>query len=325
MDGHAENAPETLDSLAAFLEADTPDAGPDDQEERQPAQPGPDEDDGHPGAQNAAPDGDEEEGDDPDSEEQPDDQTSARKFKVTVKGEDGADQDIEVDEPELIKGYQRQSDYTRGMQGLAQREREAVQLVSTKLNEGRQFYLEQAQLARAAVLQLAGLKSPAEMAQLAASDQGAWVQEKQREEAVMSVVNALEQGVRRERQNAAAEAETHRNRSVAENWQKLSAQGIDQPKLIKVFETVSAKYGFKPEEFKGATDSRLILLMRDAAAYHALKDKKPEIQQKAQSKLPAAKQPVPKNERLNKEINQRFRGGRAKVDDLAAFIHANGI
>ncbi|HJY07165.1 MAG TPA: hypothetical protein VJ323_12680, partial [Bryobacteraceae bacterium] len=149
-DGQAEEGPGTIDDVAQFL-VDNPEA--DIEEEEQTSEESPEDNSDE---QEEAPADDESE---EESSEKPKEQTSGLKFKVPVKGEDGQDTSIEVDEKELIAGYQRHADYTRKTQELADRERDVTQQVATKLQEGRNHYMQQAQLARTAVLQLAGLKS----------------------------------------------------------------------------------------------------------------------------------------------------------------------
>lgn len=122
MDGHAENAPDSLSDLASFL-GDTPDAE------------SPDEDMEHDESDDSTAEGDtedeesdgQEESDDDESDDEEAEDTPApeRKLKVTVKGDDGTDQEIEVDESEVVKGYQRQADYTRKTQEIAQLREEA--------------------------------------------------------------------------------------------------------------------------------------------------------------------------------------------------------
>jgi len=151
MDGQAELAPVSADDVAQFL-IDNPDADRTDepQENAAPTDETPSEEDK---------DESEDEGDSPgdtdeESEEQPD-QTSNRKFKVTVKGEDGADLEQEVDEKELVAGYQRHADYTRKAQALAQREEQAVEVVRAKVTEAQTHFVQKAQMAEALVARLA--------------------------------------------------------------------------------------------------------------------------------------------------------------------------
>ncbi len=144
LDGQGQEAPESMDSLADFL-VDNPEA--DESEEIEAATP--DEADEASGDDPA-------EGDDEPSPEDDPEQTSHRKHKVTVKGEDGADQEIEVEEKELIDGYLRRADYTRKAQELGNREREVTQALATKHQEMQTHYLQQAQMARAARASRAG-------------------------------------------------------------------------------------------------------------------------------------------------------------------------
>src|SRR5437868_8676563 len=121
--GQADNGPGTTDDLVQFL-VDNP--GADIEEEDQPSEESladnPEE-----STEEAASDDDS----DKEESEQPEEKPSGLKFKVPVKGADGTDTSIEVDEKELIAGYQRHADYTRKTQDLADREREVTQQVAT--------------------------------------------------------------------------------------------------------------------------------------------------------------------------------------------------
>jgi hypothetical protein len=316
--GQGGDTPGTIDDLAEFL-VDKPDADsdPDQEENGQPSEE-PQEDNSEEQTEDAP--ADEEESSE-DAEKPP----SGLKFKVPVKGEDGGESTIEVDEKELIAGYQRHADYTRKTMELGDKEREITQAVAQKLEQGQGYYMQQAQLARAAVLQLAGLRSPQEMAQLAASDPATWVQEQSRQSAVQSVLAQLEQGMQREQQQTAAQREAATKQEISRAWGVLGQQGIDKPKLAKIYDTVSTKYNVPAERLAQVTDPALVLIMRDAAAYQGLKDKKAAVVQKAQDapKLPTQRQSVPKQEQQNKALNAKFASGRAKIKDLAAYIANN--
>src|SRR4051812_2545212 len=131
-DGQAGNSPGTLDDLANFL-AYTPEA------DSEPVE----EDEGQTSDESLEDNSDEETTDDAPAEEDESSEdaepTSDVKYKVTVKGEDGADTAIEVDQKELIAGYQRHADYTRKAMELSSREREVTQAVATKLQEGQNY------------------------------------------------------------------------------------------------------------------------------------------------------------------------------------------
>ena len=318
MIGQAETAPGSLDDLASFLE-DKPIDGPDEQEDdanpQEDSQEEPDE------AESAVDESEAEA-----TEEEAEDQPSAT-FKVTVKGEDGADQTLDVDQKELIAGYQRQRDYTVKTQALAERERQAFEVVTQEIEKSRAHYMQQAQLAHMAVRELAGMRSDEEMAVLAQTDPSLWVQEQQRAAAVRTRLQQIQQGVQSEQAQAQQMQAHQRQQLFSKAWDVLQEKGIDKPKLAGIYQEASKRYGFGEQEFANVYDPRIVLALRDAVAYRALHDKKPAVQQKAQAapKLPATKQPVARSETKIKQLETRFaRKGGAKLDDLAAYLSATG-
>ena len=318
MSGQAESAPGNLDDLASFLE-DKPLEASDEQEDdatpQEDSQEEPDE------AESAVDESEAEA-----TEEEAEDQPSAT-FKVTVKGEDGADQTLDVDQKELIAGYQRQRDYTVKTQALAERERQAFEVVTQEIEKSRAHYMQQAQMAHMAVRELAGMRSDEEMAVLAQTDPSLWVQEQQRAAAVRTRLQQIQQGVQSEQAQAQQMQAHQRQQLFSKAWDVLQEKGIDKPKLAGIYQEASKRYGFGEQEFANVYDPRIVLALRDAVAYRALHDKKPAVQQKAQAapKLPATKQPVARSETKIKQLETRFaRKGGAKLDDLAAYLSATG-
>ena len=318
MSGQAESAPGNLDDLASFLE-DKPLEASDEQEDdatpQEDSQEEPDE------AESAVDESEAEA-----TEEEAEDQPSAT-FKVTVKGEDGADQTLDVDQKELIAGYQRQRDYTVKTQALAARERQAFEVVTQEIEKSRAHYMQQAQMAHMAVRELAGMRSDEEMAVLAQTDPSLWVQEQQRAAAVRTRLQQIQQGVQSEQAQAQQMQAQQRQQLFSKAWDVLQEKGIDKPKLAGIYQEASKRYGFGEQEFANVYDPRIVLALRDAVAYRALHDKKPAVQQKAQAapKLPATKQPVARSETKIKQLETRFsRKGGAKLDDLAAYLSATG-
>ena len=318
MIGQAETAPGNLDDLASFLE-DKPIDGPDEQEDDANPQDDSQED---PDEAESAVDESEAEAEDEEAEDQP-----SAVFKVTVKGEDGADQTLEVDQKELIAGYQRQRDYTVKTQALAERERQAFEVVTSEIEKSRNHYMQQAQLAHMAVRELAGLRSDEEMAVLAQTDPSLWVQEQQRAAAVRTRLQQIQHGVQSEQAQAQQMQAQQRQQLFSRAWDVLQEKGIDKPKLAGIYQEASKRYGFGEQEFANVYDPQIVLALRDAVAYRALHDKKPAVQQKAQAapKLPATKQPVSRQETKVRQLESRFtRKGGAKLDDLAAYLSATG-
>lgn len=322
MSGHADTAPDSLSDLASFL-GDTPDAE------------SPAEDMEHDESDDSTAEGDteakesdgQEESDDDESDDEEAEDTPApeRKLKVTVKGDDGTDQEIEVDEAEVVKGYQRQADYTRKTQELAQREHQAVEILKAKHDEFAQDYLSKAEASRAAIVQLAGLKGEDEMAQLAQSDPAAWVAENQRRQSIVAVLGQLDQQISAERQEIErrqAEAmQQARSEMFQRTWAELQKDGIDREKLAKAYSDVSKAYGFSGDELAQVLDHRQVRVMLDALAYRQLKEQKAVVQKKvdAAPKLPQKATPTVKD-RKTQQLEGRFKGGRAKLNDLASYL-----
>lgn len=319
MDGQAETtAPETdgLAGLVGFL-SDTP-------EKREPKDDEPLNTDEAPQEDTAdeETDGLDDEGDEPEDEPTP----VETKVTFKVKADDGTEETVEFTPEELPAALMRQKDYTRKTQALAERETQAVQFLQSKHEEVRNQYMEQAAFARNAVEQMAGFRSESEMAQLAQNDPAAWVAENQRQGQIRSFLGTLDNNIRREREQAGAQAQAHQSRQyqqmIEASWTELAKEKIDRPALVKIYESTVKHFGFRPDEMGNITDHRVVKMMRDAAAYRELKAKAPEVTRKAQDapRMPAARQATPAQERQKQALSKPFTGGRAKLNDLAAYL-----
>ncbi|AMM22995.1 hypothetical protein [Variovorax sp. PAMC 28711] len=322
IDGQALDAPDAGDDLIAFLEADDGSADapiePIDGDE-----PGDEPDNSD--LETAEDDPAEDDAEDDESEADPDapaKPATGLKFKVPIKGEDGADTTIEVDEKELISGYQRHSDYTRKTQELAQQRDEVQTTAMQKIDEGRNFFLQQAQLAHDTVSRLAGLKTPAEMAQLAQTNPSEWAAETARTQQINAVLQELNQASQRASQQREQEQGEVQRKAFSTAWGVLGQHGIDKPKLTKIFEDIATHYGVDKNRFATVTDPKVVLIMQDAAAYRALKAKAGAVTKKvaAAPRLPAQRQAAAPQERTNKRLEDKFRTGNAGLRDLARFV-----
>jgi hypothetical protein len=259
------------------------------------------------------------------SEESDEPAPADTKITFKVKNADGQEETVEATTEEIAKSYMRQADFTKKTQALAARENEAVQFLTTKHNEIRDQYLSQAEVSRAAVAQMAGLKTESEMAELANSDPAAWVAENQRQRQISSFLNQLDQQINSEKQQAKTQAEQAmqqaRQKQFTESWEVLSKDGIDKPKLEKIYGAISGKYGFTNEELATVYDHRMVRIMKDAVAFRALQDQKPAITKKLQNapRMPS-RQAQPVQERRDLALSNKFKGGSAKLNDLAAFL-----
>ena len=322
MTGQAESAPVSGDlaDLASFL-SDTPEEESTEEVEALADESTSDEAD----TEESANDEQDEPTDEPQGEADEEEPAPVEKITFKVKGEDGKEEVIEATPDELASSYLRQKDYTKKTQALAEREDQAVKFFTQKHDEIRNQYLTQAEVARAAVSQMAGLKSEAEMAQLANSDPAAWVAENQRQRQVMAFLNQLDSQIQGEKQAAQVEAsqrELQTKAKMYENaWNELSKDGIDKPKLQKIYSEASKSYGFTDEELGGVYDPRMVRVLRDAAAYRNLQAQKAVVTKKVQEapRMPN-RQASPAQDRREKALEQKFKSGRAKLNDLAAFL-----
>lgn len=307
-----------LSDLASFL-ADTPNQESDDENEDLNA------DDS---TLNEDTDDDADDAPDEDSEEQSeeDEPTSTEKITVKVKGEDGTEEVLELTPDDIAASYLRQKDYTKKTQALAERESQAVEFLKSKHDEIRSQYLHQAEVQRAAIANMAGIKTEDEMAQLANSDPAAWVAEQQRQRQINGYLSQLDQQISGEKQRAQAEAEAlnaqRMQQAYQAAWNELSKDGIDKPKLAKIYADVSKSYGFTESELASLYDHRLVRVFKDAAELRELKAKKSEVTKKVMDapRMPSKQAPNPAQERKSKELEGRFRSGRAKLNDLAAYL-----
>ena len=267
------------------------------------------------------------EGDEPD--EEGDDAKSAKPgdlIEVQVKGADGAEVTEKVTLDELKASYLRHSDYTRKTMELGERERQATELVSAKLNEGRQQYLNEAAKAHQAIVMLAGIQTPEQMAHLARTDPGAYVAEKARVEAIQEVLGQIEGGMRQHQARIEAESMEQKRATYQASWAELRKDGFDEAKLVKVFSGIHAAYGVPKERFANITDPALVRIMADAQAYRELKTNTAKLKPVVDKKptLPQQRQPVPQQTRQNQKLNAKFRSGKANTRDLASFLMSNG-
>ena len=318
MDGQAVSAPESggLSDLASFL-SDTPEEESNDEIEAETV------DESASDETTEEPTNDD--SDEPADDEADDEPAPVEKITFKVKGEDGVEETVEATTEELASSYMRQKDYTRKTTALAARENEAVQFLTSKHEEIRQNYLSQAELTRSAMFTMAGLKSESEMAQLANSDPAAWVAENQRQRQIGNYLNQLDQSIQGEKQQAAQQAEqAEQNRKAqlfSQTWAALQQEGIDKPKLENIYGGVIKNYGFSQEELSTVLDHRMVQVMRDAVAYRALKAQKADVTKKVQAapRMPT-RQAQPANERRDRDLDAKFKSGRAKLNDLAAFL-----
>jgi hypothetical protein len=215
-----------------------------------------------------------------------------RKHKLTVKAEDGADLEVEVDDEELKKGYMLERDYRAKTARLA-REKEAAQAkikeaIEPKLKE----YDEKLQIAEQAIWHSLGpeLKS-IDWNTLARDNPAEWAQKYQQ----VQNINAQLAHIQSERQKVATERDNEMKATLKKQAEeaveilKTEIPGWSNDLYAKILKT-GQEYGFKAEEVNAITDPRAIKALHDAMKYREAKAK-PLVEKRAAPQAPKVVKP----------------------------------
>ncbi len=198
-------------------------------------------------------------------------------YSVKVDGEE-----IEVNLDELIKGYSRQSDYTRKTQELASERNQMAELQQQWANEISQAQAERQQyisaLGQVIQNQMAGLEQYATInwEQLREEDPIAFVTKKEEFRDAQERVRQAQAQQYQEQQKQEAEIEKVRKLAVQEEYKRLVEavpEWGDSDKRNKIASEISSyavEQGFTPEELKDLIDHRSLIVLMKAQKYDAL-------------------------------------------------------
>lgn len=306
-------AADSIDDLASFLGGEPEEA--------------------HEGEENAEDQPDDESENDGEPDESDDEQDEApeeeesRKIKVPVKGEDGKEGFEEIEEKELIAGYERQKAFTQKTMALAEKERQATEIVQQRVTEASQYAMQQANAAKAVIVQLAGLRTEEELQRMAIEDPAGWVQEQERTRQISALWDRADASAKVEQERITRIEQERAQAQSAAAWEVLTAKGIDRQKLTDIYSGVAKAYSVSQDQLGKVMEPGLALALKDALAYRDLQAKKPQITQKVKEaeRLPTIKKALPTSERVNRTLGEKFNKGRAKVNDLAAFLANNKL
>ena len=215
--------------------------------------------------------------------EEPETEEPRQPRRIRVKLQDTEE---EVTEEELVKGYQRQSDYSRKAKALADERRkfEAEELV--KVREERQRYA-------AALAELETALKPAtpdwEKIQQEAPEQfPALFAKHQIEEKNYLLAQAERQKadlqVQRDRAEQRAKLQLEEKARLLEKMPEF-----EKPDVRETLGKYLKEQGFTDEEIAGTDRHELFVMARKAQLYDEAMKKKPEIKQKVESKIRPAK------------------------------------
>jgi len=196
------------------------------------------------------------------------------KYTIKVDGEE-----LEVGIDELKNGYQRQADYTRKSQALAEqrKETEAIQSERMQLEQERQMYANGLQmLQEQQSVKLKDFES-VEWESLKAEDPYQYMIKKDEYRDAQERVNNLVAEQQMVQQEQAQQAQQARAHFVQQEYsrlvQSLPEWNDSNSTIKKDIQEYATSVGFKPEEINQLADHRSVLIIKKAMEYDKLTTK----------------------------------------------------
>jgi hypothetical protein len=270
-----------------------------------------------PGPETAPDDGADEDEDGEEAPPPPDDEPELYEVKLGDRVE-------KVTKDELLRGYQRQSDYSRRMNELAETRRAAEAEVH-RISAERQHYAQQLDQV-AAVLQTTLPPRPSQ-ADYDADPIGAVQAERRWQDSAGQL-----QGVLAERQRVAEQMQAQQQQAQQQmlqqarerlteyvpEWSKPEVAAKEKPKVAEHLRSI----GYTDAEIGQAADPRALVMARESMLYRQLMASRPQVQQRvAQAPKmvkPGAAGPAPDK---SKAIVQKIkRSGGKDIDAVAALL-----
>lgn len=208
-----------------------------------------------------------------DDEDEP---AAPRTFKVKVDGEE-----VEVTEDDLVNGYSRTADYTRKTQALAE-QRKAFEAEQQAVLQERAEYAKvlsqlQAQLSQATAQEpdwdALYDQDPIEASKL----ERKWKAYKEQQSAVRAEQDRIaeqERGEQIKRLRTQVMSEQEKILEAIPEWKDETKAREGKAKLVAYGKSL----GFSDDELNAVYDSRMVRILKDAAAYAELKARKTTVQ-----------------------------------------------
>lgn len=257
-----------------------------------------------------------------DNDDSDDEPAQTRKYTVKIDGKS-----VEVDESELIKGYQREADYTRKTQAVAE-ERKAIEAHKAEVAAERQKYADGVNQITA-FLQSTAPKPPS--AELLEADPVEYLKQQRTFEDHMARLNAAKAEQANLEKKAHAERSQNFQRIVQEEYGKAieaipswkdEAKANSEKKAIAEYLIESGKYS--PEEVGSLVDHRALVIARKAFLYDSLMEKKAGVERKVADapkvQKPGATKSVKTQGQQRYEAKFNRLRGTGKVEDAAAVL-----
>ena len=200
------------------------------------------------------------------------------RYKVKVSGEE-----MEVSLDELINGYQREADYTKKTQSLAE-QRRALEAEQSAVQEAK--VLREDYIGKLTALEKALSIPPVNLEQLKKTDPQQYafkVAEKMERDQQLQIVKAERQ---KQEQMAAQEQQRIMQQTLQLEAQKL-AQALPEyadpekgESIRKEIRSMAKAIGYSDEELSAVYDSRAVLALWKAAQYDKMMSKQPQVAKK---------------------------------------------
>jgi hypothetical protein len=262
-----------------------------------------------------------EDGDD-DGDEQPEQEPQEAEpelYEVKV-----GDRVEKVSRDELLAGYQRQSDYSRHMNQLAE-QRKAAEAAAQTVAAERQHYAQQ--LEQVATVLQAQLPPRPSQADYDADPIGAVQAERRWQDSMGQLQHVLSERQRVEQQQQAQQQQMHqqmlaqareRLAEMVPEWTKPEIAAKEKPAVANHLREI----GYSDEEIGQAADPRALVLARESMLYRQLMASKPQVQQRvAQAPKmvrPGTSGPAP--DRTKAIVQKIKRSGGKDIDAVAALL-----
>ena len=243
------------------------------------------------------------------------------RFKVKAAGEE-----IEVDQDELIKGYQQGVDYTKKSQALAE-QRKALEAERQHLDHVKQERQAYAQKLQALDSFLSQQNRGVDLDVLKETDPIGYavaVAEQSQREKQLAVVRAEQQRLAQQQQ---AEQQASLQNHLRQESEKLvslipelaTPQGDAVRKQIRDY---AKSVGWTDQELSSVYDSRAVVSLYKAMKYEQLQKSKPELTKKLQSApkmMRSGTSAPPARNSQDKQVMQRLRETGKVTDAAKAF------
>lgn len=258
-----------------------------------------------------------------DDEDQADDAEEEPRYRVKIAGEE-----VEVTLSEALKGYQRQSDYSRKTEELARLRREAEAQINSEAEAVRAERQQYQQVLAALQNQLGQQEEQVDWDTLRVTDPIEYAtkyaehqQRKERLQAVQAEQQRLMQQQQYEQQVLMQQRLSQEQNLLLKalpEWSDKEVATREKRQIIDFAKSI----GFSDEELAQAADHRAILALRDAMRYRQLMAKKPEVKpvQVSPSVRPGASNVVRTKSALSEAKQRLARSG--SVNDAAAAFQA---